>query len=168
MKSEFFGSKLNTILLIVLIVLMGFAIKLMLQNKQLYLHPFSQNGVQKETETKSQISGNKEDLVSFSVKPGDALHGPVFYRGTVKGAYFFEANIGISIKDADRQLLKNDHATATGDWMTTGPVDFEGMIDLSGLPKGPAYFVITADDPRDASERGGAAIKEILIPIIIE
>ncbi len=113
---------------------------------------------------RTQILGNKDDLVSFSIWPGSKVHGIVFYRGVIKGAYFFEANIGINVLDKNKNILKRNNAMATGEWMTSGPVNFEGSIDFSGLPKGPAYFEIHNDNPSDLREND----KSILIPIVIE
>ncbi|OGF95124.1 hypothetical protein A3I95_00820 [Candidatus Nomurabacteria bacterium RIFCSPLOWO2_02_FULL_44_12] len=155
--SNFFGSKLNSVLLIILILLMVVALKVMLNDKAKYL-PFldqSQN---------TQILGNKDDLVSFSILPGSRVHGVTSYQGVVKGAYFFEANIGIAITDTNKKVILQDHANATTDWMTSGPVSFGGSIDVSGLPKGDAYLVIQADNPSDMREND----KFIFIPIVIE
>ncbi|MEK9181653.1 MAG: Gmad2 immunoglobulin-like domain-containing protein [Patescibacteria group bacterium] len=153
---NFFGSKLNTVLLFVLIILMVIALRIMLKDKGTYLAPFVQE--------QEQISGNKDDLVSFSILPGSKLHGIVSYRGVIKGAYFFEANILINVLDVNKNVLKKSHAMATIDWMTAGPVDFEGNIDFSDMPKGPAYFEIHNDNPSDMRQYD----KSVLIPIVIE
>lgn len=110
------------------------------------------------------IEGRKDDLVTFSIWPGSVVSGVKSYRGTVKGAYFFEANIRINVLSANKQLLKAGNAVATTDWMTTGPVDFEGNIDFTGLAKGSAYIEIHNDNPSDLPEND----KSILIPIIIK
>jgi len=109
--------------------------------------------------------GNKDDLMAFSIAPGTKVAGVVSYRGEVKNAYFFEGNILINILNLNKKVLKSSNAVAKGEWMTTGPVNFEGNIDFTGLPKGPAYFEIQNDDPSNGE--GGPA-KKILIPIIIE
>jgi hypothetical protein len=111
-----------------------------------------------------QIEGNKNDLVSFSVVPNSKVSGVLNYEGSVKGAYFFEANIGINILDIKGNYLKRDHANSTTDWMTVEPVLFKGSIDLSGLPKGPAYFEIHNDNASGLPEKD----KFIWIPIVIE
>lgn len=170
-KYWFFGSKLNSILLLVLIILMIFAIRIMLQNKATYL-PFLQEKEKVVTidntiskiGNKEQILGNKEDLISFSILPNTKVHGILSYRGVVKGGYFFEANILINILDSNKNVLKNGYAMATTDWMTAEPVSFEGSIDFTGLPKGGAYIEIHNDNPSDIREND----KSILIPIIIE
>ena len=165
MKNEFFGSKLNTVLLFVLIILMVVAIRMMLQNKELYLPILSQNQEQTSVDKNdSQISGNKDDLVSFSILPNSKVHGVVSYQGIVKGGYFFEGNILINILDINKNFLKKSHANATTDWMTAGPVNFEGNIDFSLFQKGPAYLEIHNDNASGLPEHD----KSIFIPIIIE
>ena len=116
-----------------------------------------------EEQVESKIEGNKDDLVSFSVSAGDTVSGILNFSGTVKGAYFFEANIGVNILDANKKLLKAGHATATTDWMTPGEVSFSGSIDLTGLPAGLGYIQIANDNPSDRRDLD----KFIYIPIVI-
>jgi hypothetical protein len=112
----------------------------------------------------TEILGNKQDLVYFSIDTGQKVSGQMAIMGSVKNAYFFEANILINILDANKNILKNGHGNATTDWMTVEPVSFEGNIDLSGLPKGFAYIEIHNDNASGLPEND----KSILIPIIIE
>lgn len=163
-KNEFFGSKLNTALLFVLIILMIIAIKMMFENKELYFNPLSQNQEQKIDGVGAQISGNKDDLVSFSVLPNSKVKGVLSYRGVVKGGYFFEGNILINILDVNKNLIKKSNANATTDWMTAEPISFEGNVDFSLLPKGPAYLEIHNDNASGLPEHD----KSIFIPITIE
>ena len=166
-KYWFFGSKLNTVLLVVLIILMIIAIKIMLQNKALYFPEVSNNKIE-QTNTTPDVSlqnlGNKDDLVTFSILPGSTVHGILSYRGSIKGGYFFEGNILINILSPDKTVLKKSNAVAKGDWMTTGPVDFEGNIDFTRLPKGPAYFEIHNDNASGLPKND----KSVLIPIVIQ
>jgi len=71
----------------------------------------------------------------------------------------------INILDSNKNVLLKSNATAKDDWMTAGPVNFEGNIDFTNLKKGPAYIEIQNDDP--SAGEGGPA-KKIQIPIIIE
>lgn len=166
----FFGSKLNSVLLLILIILMIIAIHIMLQNKEYYLEAF-----QKETPAvtvdqlqtpipKETLLGNKNDLISFSIWPNTKVHGVVSYRGVIKNSYFFEANIGINILDANKKIIKSSNAVAKTDWATSGPVSFEGNIDFTGLPTGPAYFEIHNDNASGIP----ANDKSVLVPIIIQ
>lgn len=104
------------------------------------------------------------DLIGFSIMPNTKVHGILSYRGTIQGGYFFEANILINILDKNKAVLKASNGVAKSDWMTSGPVDFEGNIDFTGLPAGPAYFEIHNDNASGEPEND----KSILIPIVIE
>lgn len=175
MQNKFFGSILNSILLLVLIILMIIAIRLMLQNKEIYF-PVTNNGqqndvikkpVDKNTEpsfVKTGILGNKDDLISFSILPNSKVSGVVSYKGTVKGGYFFEGNILVGVKDLNKKTLLQSHGTSKTDWMTAGPVEFEGTIDFSKIAKGPAYLEIHNDNASGLPEYD----KSILIPVTIE
>lgn len=112
----------------------------------------------------SDILGNKQDLISFSILSHSKMHGIVSYRGIITGGYFFEANILINILDTNKNILKASNAMATSDWMTAEPVNFEGNIDFTGLPAGSAYFEIHNDNASGLPEHD----KSILIPIVIE
>jgi len=118
---------------------------------------------QKVIEPESKIEGNKDDLVFFSVAPGDTISGILNFSGTIKNAYFFEANILVNILDQNKKLLEVGHGTATTEWMTSEPVSFEGSIDLTGLPTGPGYIQIANDNPSDRRDLD----KFIYIPIVI-
>jgi hypothetical protein len=112
-----------------------------------------------------RILGNRADLIASSIWP-NAEVGPgiLSYRGSVKGGYFFEANLLINILDTNKKVLKSSNAVATSDWMTSLPVSFEGNIDFTGLPAGPAYFQIHNDNASGLP----ANDKSILIPIVIK
>ncbi len=166
--NNFFGSKLNTVLLLVLIVLMSMALKVMYKNQATYVDPLLGNKTEEKNTAqemdRSKILGNKDDLVSFSIWPGAKLRGVLSYRGVMQGGYFFEGNILINILDQNKKLLKSSNAMAKGEWMTVGPVNFEGNIDFTGLPKGLAYFEIHNDNASGIPEKD----KSVLIPIVIE
>ncbi|MCM2339351.1 MAG: Gmad2 immunoglobulin-like domain-containing protein [Burkholderiales bacterium] len=176
MDNKFFGSKLNSILLLILILLVLGVIYVMFQNKETYLSVFKPslisnkntedvvNRAQEPLQFKDGIWGNKDDLISFSIMPYTKVHGVLSYRGVIKGGYFFEGNIGINILDINKKVLKNSNAIAKSEWMTAGPVDFEGNIDFTNLSKGSAYFEIKNDNPSDRRDLD----KSILIPIVIE
>jgi hypothetical protein len=162
---EFFGSKLNTALLLILIILMVIALWVMFENKEVYLPSLSQNqGEVEPDESNLQIFGNKDDLVFLSVLPNQKMRDVVDIIGSVKGGYFFEGNILINVLGKDKNLLQAGNGNATGEWMTAGPVAFKATIDFSTLPKGPAYIEIHNDNASGLPEND----KSILIPIIIE
>lgn len=190
MNNKFFGSKFNTILLFILIILVGVVLRLMYLNKEVYLPSLvKKNNVEnvsdkvnetwkkypidtvpaevhnEDFKTHPDILGNKEDLEYFSIWPWTSLGAePVIYAGTVKGGYFFEGNIIVNILDQEKKLLKSGHATATTNWMTSEPVGFEGELDLVGLPSGGVYYIEIHNDNASGLPEND---KSILIPIII-
>ncbi len=111
----------------------------------------------------SRVLGNKEDIVSFSIAPGQKVGGILPFQGVLQGGYFFEANILVNILNGDRNLLKAGNAEATADWMTAGPVSFAGSLDFRELPPGPAYIEIHNDNASGLPEND----KSILIPVTI-
>ncbi len=113
-----------------------------------------------------EVLGNKDNLLSFSILPGSTIPRNLDYIGVIEGGYFFEGNILINILDKDKNLLKAGYANATSDWMTSGPVAFQGALDLSNLPKGFIYIQILQDDP--SGGESGLPVKEIFLPVFIE
>ena len=113
----------------------------------------------------NEILGKKEDLISFTILPGTKVpKGILSYRGSIKGGWFFEANILINILDANKNIIKSSNAVAKTDWQTAEPVEFEGNIDFTGLPAGPAYFEIHNDNASGEPQFD----KFIQIPIVIQ
>lgn len=162
-KYWFFGSKLNTVLLLILIILMIVALQFMYKNKETYMPYLSEN--QEMEIPENPILGDKDDLIFLSIVPNTKVSGMLNIDGEVKGGYFFEANILVNVLDKDKNILKQGHGTATTEWMTIEPVSFTSEIDFNGLPIGPAYLELKQDDPSDGES--GKPIKSILIPIII-
>lgn len=111
-----------------------------------------------------RIIGNKEDLVSFSVKSGDVVSGILKLSGTVKNGYFFEGNIEVHLLDSNQKIIRSGFGTSTTSWMTAGPVSFTSSIDTLGL-KGDGYIMLRQDDP--SGGEGGPA-KKILIPVVFD
>jgi hypothetical protein len=113
----------------------------------------------------NEIIGKKEDLLSFTILPGTKVpNGILSYRGSIKGAWFFEGNILINILDSNKVAVLNSNAVATTDWMTAEAVDFEGNIDFTNLPSGNYYFEIHNDNASGEPEFD----KFIQIPIVKE
>ena len=169
MQNKFFGSKFNSVLLLILIILVAGAIYIMLQNKEVYLNVFHSSptpnvGEQIPMPNKEGISGNKDDLISFSIAPYTKVHGILSYRGVIKGGYFFEGNILVGVADMNKKIILQSNAVAKTEWMTAGPVSFEGNLDFSKLPKGSAYIQIHNDNASGLSKND----KFILIPVVIE
>lgn len=111
-----------------------------------------------------EILGNKEDLISFSVKAGDTVSGVLNLSGKIKGGYFFEGNILVNLLDKDQNILKKGYGTATTDWMTLESVSFTASIDSSQI-EGDGYILILENDPSDGE---GGPVKSVLVPVVFQ
>lgn len=170
-KYWFFGSKLNTALLLVLIILMVLALRVMKRNEAVYFPSLAPSAStqagptdQSQAQTQPSVLGNKDDLVSLSVAPGAAVSGKMTVTGSVKNNYFFEGNIPVHVLDAAKNHVLETHGTSTTDWMTSGPVSFSAVIDFTTLPKGPGYIELHNDNPSGDPTKE----KTIDIPIVIK
>lgn len=114
-------------------------------------------------EINMEILGNKNDLVSFSIEPGQEVSGVLAATGAVSGGYFFEANIQVNILDLNKKVLRTGNGNAKTEWMTSGPVGFDTILDFTKLRKGKAYIEIHNDNASGLPEND----KSILVPIII-
>jgi hypothetical protein len=162
------NKKLYVVVLSIFIIMTGFIVGHIIRSDN-FQSVISSNNNLANTHNLSEnirpsVMGDKSNLVSFSILPGSKVYGIKSYRGSVKGGYFFEGNILINVLGLDKQVLKNSNAMATSEWMTAGPVKFEGNIDFTNLPKGPAYVEIHNDNASGLPEND----KSILIPIVIE
>lgn len=146
--------------LVVLIILYGAFVLVVNRNEQ-SLGDDIKNVDQSKVDP--QISGRVEDLVSFSILPGQEVSGLTSYSGVIKGGWFFEANIIVNVLDVNKKVLLKGYAMTTEDWMTGEPLPFGNTIDFTNLPKGPAYIQIKNDNPSDDRTYD----KEILIPVTI-
>ncbi|MCX6757720.1 MAG: hypothetical protein NTZ44_02460 [Candidatus Nomurabacteria bacterium] len=163
------NSKINIILLVFILALSLFVLFMENKNSNMLMSILDKQTEsyvkpQKATVTENPLQTASSDLVSFSISPNTKVHGILSYRGVLQGGYFFEGNVLVNILDINKKVLKSSNAVAKSEWMTSGPVNFEGNIDFTGLPKGSAYFEIHNDNPSGEASKD----KSILIPIIIE
>jgi hypothetical protein len=109
------------------------------------------------------ISGDTGNFISFSIAPGAKVSGHTSAVGSIKGAYFFEANAVGKLLDANKNVLKSFPITAVGDWMTADAVAFNTEFDASGIT-GPGYIRIANDNPSGLPEND----RFIDIPVVFE
>ena len=147
---------------ITIIIVVFVAVVVGVWDWKLSQNTFKNNGENVIPDT--EILGNVGDLVSFSVEPGDSVSGVLAVTGSVQGGYFFEANIQVNILDSGMKILKKGNGNAKTEWMTSGPVGFDAIIDFTKLPKGRAYIEIHNDNASGLPEND----KSILVPIVIQ
>lgn len=86
-KYWFFGSKLNTALLLVLIILMVIAIRVMLQNKETYLPAVMQNSVELEQKEKITWINSPSDFDAIVSYPSNWQITPQRYASPASQVY---------------------------------------------------------------------------------
>ena len=156
-------SKIRKIL-IILVVVIFLGVVIFFVQKEYFSNSREEPLSDVDSWYKKDILGNKDDLISFSILPNTKVQGVVPYRGMITGGYFFEGNILVNVTDINKNIILKGNAMATTEWMTERPVNFEGNIDFSLLPKGGAYIEIHNDNASGLPEND----KSVLIPIIIE
>lgn len=87
-----------------------------------------------------------------NIAPQSLVVSPLTVRGTAPGAWFFEANIGLRVLDAQGGEVARGHAQADADWMTDQPVHFTGIIDFNLPATQLGYIEIQKDNPSDNRE----------------
>ena len=117
-----------------------------------------------------QIEGNKEDLVSFSIKPGQEVSGKMKVTGAISGLYYFEGSFPVQILDANKNKTSYGpgFATTEVDSMTSKPIPFSADFDFSVIPKGKYFIKLMQDDPRGESGMGEYTSRSVLVPIVVK
>lgn len=78
-------------------------------------------------------------------KRDSVVTSPLAVKGRVRGFWFFEASMPVSILDAERKVIVKVPLQAKGDWMTENFVEFEGKIPFV-RPNTPSGFVVFEND----------------------
>lgn len=148
----------NTIIVILALIIIGFIAY------SFYKKPVTTTPNVIVTPVTPAISGDTGNFVSFSIAPGATVSGTMTATGSVKGGYFFEANMGVKILDANKNVLKSTNGTATSDWMTSGPVSFTTNLDFTGIPAGQGFIRLHNDNPSGMPEND----RFIDIPVVFK
>lgn len=95
--------------------------------------------------------------------PNSEVKSPITVTGKAKGGWFFEANAGLAVLDANKQPITIGNVTATSDWMTADYVSFTGKITYPAAYKGQnGYIQFSNDNPSGLPENS----KTFLVPVL--
>lgn len=90
------------------------------------------------------VTSLKTDLLSSS---------PMKISGRAPGNWFFEANMPVTLTNWDGLIIAQGHVNASGDWMTTDYVPFEGQIEFTQPDYGEkGYLILHKDNPSGESQ----------------
>ncbi len=99
------------------------------------------------------VSSDKSNLiVADSPQPNATVSSPIRISGKARGNWFFEASFPARVFDANGNQLGVVAIQATGDWMTTEFVEFEGSLPYSMPTSQTGILVLEKDNPSDLRE----------------
>src|SRR3989338_5609405 len=68
------------------------------------------------------------EVIVDTPQPGDMVASPLEVKGRAKGFWFFEANLPVTLKDQNGNVLVQKGFQAQGDWMTENYVEFDDVL----------------------------------------
>lgn len=101
------------------------------------------------TEPQDAAPHEGEAVALTNIRAHDLVKSPLALSGRAPGNWFFEANIGVRLLDANGVEVARGHAMATTDWMKLGAVPFSGTIAFQAPKTDTGYIEIEKDNPSD-------------------
>ena len=96
-----------------------------------------------------------------SPQPNDNIVSPVKLAGRVRGNWFFEASMPVTLRDANKNIVAQMPLQAKGDWMTTDFVEFEGELSFTKPATATGFLVFENDNPSGLPEYK----KSFMVPV---
>src|SRR3989344_9414404 len=124
---------LQVIFLVFLVVLAVFIIK-----KQ-------DSSPNKQTPT-PQPTANPDVIIDLP-QPNTLVTSPMIVKGRARGGWFFEANIPVTLKDTNGNVLAQQGFQAIGNWMTSDYVEFHQSLPFTTSTTQYGVLIIAKDNP---------------------
>jgi hypothetical protein len=106
-----------------------------------------------------------ENIVVDSPAPGAVVASPLIIRGHARGAWFFEGDFPVLLRDSDEKVIATRFCTAKDAWMTQRFVPFEGVIAFKRPRSGnKGTLVLKKHNPTGRPEHDDA----VEIPVFFE
>ncbi len=98
------------------------------------------------------IEGTEQSPASSPVdlehmQPNQLVVSPLKVTGKALGSWFFEANIGLRLLDANGAEVAASHGQAAADWMTNELVPFAGTITFVAPATDNGFIEVAKDNP---------------------
>ena len=87
------------------------------------------------------------EVRNLSIRSGQKIQSPLTLAGEVRGAWFFEASLPVTLYDANGQAIALAPAQALTDWMTAEFVPFSVILNFAMPNTLAGELVIRADNP---------------------
>lgn len=108
-----------------------------------------------------------EQVIIISPAENALIDNPLIITGSAPGNWFFEWVAPVTIVNRNGLILWDWYISAIGEWMTTGMVDFSGLIVYNRDPITPYpywWIILNRDNPSGMPENDAW----IEIPILFE
>jgi hypothetical protein len=92
------------------------------------------------------------EVIVDTPQPGDLVTSPLPVKGRATGFWYFEANLPVTLKDTDGNILAQKGFQAQGEWMTEEYVEFEDILTFTTPGTEYGVLVIEKDNPSGLSE----------------
>ena len=92
------------------------------------------------------------EVVVESPVRGQIVTSPLTVKGVARGTWYFEANLPVTLKDSNGNVLAQKGFQAKSEWMTTDFVPFEDTLTFSQPQTEFGLLVIERDNPSGLPE----------------
>ncbi len=103
----------------------------------------------------------EQEMELLLPKPNDSIMSPFTLKGRVRGGWFFEASMPVTLYDANKNILVQIPVQAKGEWMTTDFIEFEESVVFKKPTTNTGFLMLAADNPSDKRELD----KSFMIPV---
>jgi hypothetical protein len=87
------------------------------------------------------------DVVVDSPQPNDLVTSPLIVKGRARGTWYFEANLPVTLKDTNGNILAQKGFMTSDNWMTTDYAEFQDTLTFSNPQTQYGLLLIEKDNP---------------------
>lgn len=164
---------LNTIIIIILVIILGFLVWYLLSDNQEEFQDtldgdnaeniiVDENNMDDDTNENDNNSNKNQSTIDFdndaglsviNIQANDTLSSPISIEGEATGPWYFEGDFGVKLIDREsNDLISQSYVSALGDWMTEEAVEFNGSLDFDISQDTEALLVFESANPSGLPE----------------
>ncbi len=100
----------------------------------------------------NEKTAQKEMIRVETPQPGEVVRSPLTVRGEARGAWYFEGDFPLILRDNRGEILARGIASAKGEWMTNDFVPFVGRIEFAAPEEMAGDLILQKDNPSERRE----------------
>lgn len=108
----------------------------------------------------NQAPATAEGMELSAPLPDSIVTSPLEVTGKATGGWYFEGSFPILLTDDAGNVIRNEHVTAQGEWMTPELVEFAGEIAFQTIAE-KGYLILRKDNPSGIPEND----MELKVPV---